>query len=144
MHQPDAQAYIDTWRALAALAGLFAFLGAVVGLVGSVRAWGTMRRVRGAAHSRGMAFVAVGDLVLLTGLTVAAVVQVGVSAGLVAISARYPTDLSVVLVALDGLVTGAYTGYVVQVALVNLVAPAYLAFRTLALLEQGQREHGGC
>lgn len=142
MRPDDAQSYIDTWRGLAALAGLFAGVGGVIGTIGTVRAWGTMRRLRRVPHSRGMAFVAVGDLVLLTGLTVAALVQVGVSAGLVAISARYPAELAAVLVALDGLVTGAYAGYVLQVALVNLAAPTYLAFRTLALLEWGQREAG--
>lgn len=144
MHQPDAQSYIDTWRSLAAMAGLFATLGTIAGLFGSVRAWGTMRRVRREPHSRGMAYVAVGDLVLLTGLTVAALVQVGVSVTLARLSSRYPADLAPVLVALDGGVTAAYLGYVVQVAILNLCAPAYLAFRTLALLEQGQRDAGGC
>lgn len=136
----SAQEYIALWRTLALIAGIAAGAGALVGLVGSVQAWRTMKKVQGVPHHREMTFVVFGDLTLLVGLTIAAWIQVGVSIGLVAISARYPTDLEAVLVALDGLVTGAYVGYVLQVIMINLTAPIYLVFRTLALLSEESHE----
>lgn len=132
----DAQTYIQQWKALALLAGVLAGLGATAGLYGTARAWGTLRAVRRRGKGRTLVYVSLGDVALLAGMSAAALVQVATSAALVWLAGRYPAALADVLVTLDGSVTVAYVLFVVQVALVNLAAPTYLAIRALALLEE--------
>ena len=135
----DATAYVSQWRALALLAGVLAGLGATAGLYGTARAWGTLRAVRRRGKGRTLVYVSLGDVLLLAGMTAAALVQVATSAALVWLAGHYPAALADVLVALDGSVTVAYCLFVVQVALVNTIAPTYLAIRAIALLEEERR-----